>query len=101
MMQRAVADGLESCLGVGRALRGHLKAFRDVILTDSTVVRLHDLLADVYPACRTNHTGSGDRNLGEAAGRGNARHERPSALLGQCGYPQILLRRRIFLSLRA
>jgi IS4 transposase len=27
-----------------------------VILTDATVVRLHELLADVYPACRTNHT---------------------------------------------
>ena len=25
-------------------------------MTDSTVVRLHDLLKNVFPACRTNHT---------------------------------------------
>ncbi len=56
MLKRAVVQGLDGCLGVGRRLRGHLAQFRDVILTDSTVVRLHELLADVYPACRTNHT---------------------------------------------
>jgi IS4 transposase len=33
-----------------------LSSFRDLILTDSTVVRLHDLLAKAFPACRTNHT---------------------------------------------
>ena len=56
MLKLATADALEMSLGVGRALRGHLTAFRDVILTDSTVIRLHDLLQKVYPACRTNHT---------------------------------------------
>ena len=56
MLKRAGAHGLQTCLGVNRALRGHLDQFRDVILTDATVVRLHELLADVYPACRTNHT---------------------------------------------
>ncbi len=37
-------------------LRGTLASFRDVILTDSTLVRLHDLLEKSFPACRTNHT---------------------------------------------
>lgn len=39
-----------------RQLGGPLAAFRDVVLTDSTVIRLHDLLEHAYPACRTNHT---------------------------------------------
>lgn len=56
MLKQAVGHALGQSLGVGRALRGHLEAFRDVIMTDSTVIRLHDLLEDVYPACRTNHT---------------------------------------------
>lgn len=37
-------------------LSGVLSSFRDVILTDSTLVRLHDLLERSFPACRTNHT---------------------------------------------
>ena len=39
-----------------RALGGLLSRFQDVVMTDSTVIRLHDLLKDTYPACRTNHT---------------------------------------------
>jgi IS4 transposase len=39
-----------------RKLTGPLAAFRDVVLTDSTVIRLHDLLKKAFPACRTNHT---------------------------------------------
>jgi len=56
MLRQAVADALQSAAGAGRALTGPLAGFRDVLITDSTVVRLHDLLADVFPACRTNHT---------------------------------------------
>lgn len=37
-------------------LRGILQSFRDVVVTDSTLVKLHDLLERRYPACRTNHT---------------------------------------------
>lgn len=39
-----------------RALGGLLSRFQDVVITDSTVIRLHDLLKDAFPACRTNHT---------------------------------------------
>jgi putative transposase len=56
MLKYATAHAFEHSIGVGRRLRGHLQAFLDVILTDSTVVRLHDLLAKAFPACRTNHT---------------------------------------------
>jgi IS4 transposase len=37
-------------------LRGILASFRDLVMTDSTVIRLHDLLAKAFPASRTNHT---------------------------------------------
>ncbi len=37
-------------------LRGILADFRDVIAADATVIRLHELLAGVFPGCRTNHT---------------------------------------------
>jgi putative transposase len=39
-----------------RKLAGPLATFRDLVLTDSTVIRLHDLLKKAFPACRTNHT---------------------------------------------
>jgi len=37
-------------------MQGVLASFRDVILTDSTLVRLHDLLERSFLSCRTNHT---------------------------------------------
>lgn len=40
------ADGTTAVLG----------EIRDVLCVDSTIVRLHDALADCWPACRTNHT---------------------------------------------
>jgi IS4 transposase len=39
-----------------RRLRGLLKDFHDLVMTDSTVIRLHDLLKRAFAACRTNHT---------------------------------------------
>ena len=39
-----------------RALAGELGAFKEVIATDATVIRLHDFLAKAFPGCRTNHT---------------------------------------------
>jgi putative transposase len=41
---------------LGRLPQGALSAFKDVLMTDSTVIRLHDLLKAKWPACRTNHT---------------------------------------------
>ena len=49
-------NGVETSQG---QLRGVLASFREVILTDSTLVRLHDLLEKSFPACRTNHTRAG------------------------------------------
>jgi putative transposase len=39
-----------------RELRGALASFRDLVVADATVIRLHDLLAGSFAACRTNHT---------------------------------------------
>ncbi len=35
---------------------GRLAKFRDLLAIDSTVVRLHELLAKPFPGCRTNHS---------------------------------------------
>jgi IS4 transposase len=56
MLKSTANDALKSLMGVGRPLQGALEGFRDVIMTDSTVIRLHELLAQRFPACRTNHT---------------------------------------------
>jgi IS4 transposase len=37
-------------------LSGVLHGFRDVLVADSTLVRLHEMLQGRFPACRTNHT---------------------------------------------
>jgi putative transposase len=56
MLKSAADHALKNLVGVGRRLRGPLEGFRDVVLTDATVIRLHDLLSRQFPACRTNHT---------------------------------------------
>lgn len=56
LLERALVRALERDAGVGRCLRGHLSRFVDVLITDSTVVRLHELLARHWQGCRTNHT---------------------------------------------
>lgn len=56
MLKQAAVRALDLGMGTSRALQGHLAGFRDVVLTDSTVVRLHDLLKKAYPGARTNHS---------------------------------------------
>ena len=51
--QRALRSVMESST---QALQGALSAFEDVLISDATVLRLHDLLKNTYKACRTNHT---------------------------------------------
>jgi putative transposase len=56
LMRMAASEAFASLEGIGRALEGPLAQFRDLVVTDSTVMRLHDLLERTFPACRTNHT---------------------------------------------
>lgn len=51
-----VDELLEQLQQTETRLGGILQPFRDVVVTDSTLVKLHDLLEQRYPACRTNHT---------------------------------------------
>jgi IS4 transposase len=56
MLRAIVGVLLAKVAAPTRALAGPLAAFRDLVITDATVIRLHALLERVYPACRTNHT---------------------------------------------
>jgi len=101
MMLMAVDEGLKLLAGVPPALQGPLDAFKDVILTDSTVVRLNELLESDYPACRTNHTkaalkmhavlsvmGKGDNSLKVTSER---RHDGPVFRVGAWVKDKLLL----------
>lgn len=56
MLKAALERAFSALTDIPRALQGPLSGFRDLLLTDATVIRVHDLLAKDFPACRTNHT---------------------------------------------
>ncbi len=56
LMKTLVAEVLDDLVPPTRSLVAEFAAFRDVLAIDSTVLRLHDLLARAFAACRTNHT---------------------------------------------
>ena len=55
-LQAVVALLLDRLSEPTRALAGELGAFKEVLAADSTVIRLHDFLAKVFPGSRTNHS---------------------------------------------
>lgn len=55
-LQQACAHGLSALVVQGAQLRGLVASFHDLLITDASVIRLHDQLARTYRACRTNHT---------------------------------------------
>jgi len=56
LFKAVLGEVMDRTAKMNGAMRGVLANFRDVLLTDSTVIRLHDLLQKAFPACRTNHT---------------------------------------------
>ena len=56
LLRQLLEGVLDQSWGLSRVATGRLRQFRDILVTDSTVIRLHDLLASAFPACRTNHT---------------------------------------------
>jgi IS4 transposase len=56
LLKTLVADVLDQIVPPTRGLREEFAAFREVLAIDSTVIRLHDLLARAFAGCRTNHT---------------------------------------------
>jgi putative transposase len=56
MLERALVHALAHDAGIGRRLRGHLSRFVDVLITDATVLKVHELLQAHWPGSRTNHS---------------------------------------------
>jgi hypothetical protein len=56
MLKQLLDRSLNEMVGIGRELTGVLASFRDLVLTDSTVVRLNSLLEKVWPGSRKNHS---------------------------------------------
>ena len=55
-LHAVVCQLLDRLTAPARALTGELAAFKEVLATDATVIRLHDFLANAFPGCRTNHS---------------------------------------------
>ncbi len=58
LLQAVASAAITELPGTGRKLRGKLSHFSDLILTDGTIMKLHDMLADTFPGVRTNHSPS-------------------------------------------
>jgi IS4 transposase len=57
MLQVIVGSVIKTLFtSVDQSLQGSLAGFQDLIMTDSTVIRLHELLAKAFPGSRTNHS---------------------------------------------
>lgn len=61
--QRCITRGIEhlaqAASDAGRDLNGKLAAFEDLLIQDSTIVRLHEKLADRWPAARATNVAAG------------------------------------------
>ncbi len=55
-LKEACQRALDQVVCEGAAFKGLLADFKDLLVSDATVLRLHDGLQKLYPACRTNHT---------------------------------------------
>jgi IS4 transposase len=54
-LKAAVEHALSEFQLASQELSSRLDAFRDIMITDSTVIKLHDALAKAFPGCRTNN----------------------------------------------
>ena len=100
-MRFVVEELLEQLQETEAKYGGLLRSFRDVVVTDSTLVKLHDLLERRFPACRTNHTraaaklhvvmsvrGQGPRSVKLTAGR---QHDGPVFRVGRWVRDRLLM----------
>ena len=55
-LQAVVGQLLDGLTQPSHALAGEWAAFKEVVATDATVIRLHDFLAKTFPGSRTNHS---------------------------------------------
>ena len=100
-MRRVVEELLEKLQETEAKFGGLLRSFRDVVVTDSTLVKLHDLLERRFPASRTNHTkasaklhvvmsvkGQGPRSVKLTSGR---QHDGPVFRVGRWVRDRLLM----------
>jgi len=100
-MRLVVQELLEKLQETEAKFSGLLRSFRDVVVTDSTLVKLHDLLERRFPACRTNHTkaaaklhvvmsvrGQGPRTVKLTSGR---QHDGPMLRVGRWVRDRLLM----------
>ena len=101
LFQRVAGEMMEALQQTEVRFGGVLASFRDVIATDSSLVKLHDLLEKSLPACRTNHTkaaaklhvvmsvrGKGPRSVKLTSGR---QHDGPVFQVGRWVRDRLLL----------
>lgn len=71
LMKRALAHLLDTAAEPSRAMKGRLSSFRDVVALDSTVLKLHEMLAHKYAGTRHNNKAAAKLNLAmSVVGRG-------------------------------
>jgi IS4 transposase len=58
MLSTLLEHVLQHAWGAGRAATGQLAAFRDILATDSTVIRVHRMLAKHFAGTRTHQGGA-------------------------------------------
>lgn len=56
LMREAVERAMTALTEPVAGLQGRLQAFLDLVVVDSSVLRLPDKLAEAYPGCRINHS---------------------------------------------
>lgn len=101
LFQRVAGEMMQAVQQTETRFAGVLASFRDVIATDSSLVKLHDLLERSFPACRTNHTkaaaklhvvmsvrGQGPRSVKLTSGR---QHDGPVFRVGRWVRDRLLL----------
>lgn len=54
LLKAAISKGLEHFAAAASDVHERLKRYEDVMLADSTLFKLHDVLADAFPGVRTN-----------------------------------------------
>ncbi|MBN2344290.1 MAG: IS4 family transposase [Deltaproteobacteria bacterium] len=101
LLKKMVTTTISEFPGMGRSLRGTLSQFSDLVITDGTIMKLHDMLARNFPGVRTNHspaslkmhavisvTGKGDSSIKLTPGR---RHDGPVFRVGSWVKEKLLL----------
>ncbi len=56
LLREVALEAMDSLSASAAAPRGYLAYFKELLAVDSSVIRLHEWLANTYAACRTNHT---------------------------------------------